>query len=178
MFLSAYLALMCSQFPVNERAGENQLTTFQLKPNASGLSFDWRDTDEVLRGTITPLPRVGKSFTVSATLEPINGAPYDGPLTISVRPLEEMGATQTQTVARQKGEHAWVASFTASETVEQRIEVSWRTTHHKTVRGVFAVSEAGLPAWVGWAFGGGLVAIALAIGLWVLFGRGKESSPS
>lgn len=180
MFLSAYLVAICTQFPPPaEQAGQNPLTRLELKANAAALLFDWQDEDEVLRGTVTPNPpRAGRSLTVSASLEPLDGAPFDGPLTISLRPLDDSGVTQTHTVTKRPGEKTWVATFTPESTVDHRLEVSWRTTHHKVVRGVVQIREAGLPPWLSWVVGGSLVAIALAIGLWVLFGRGKESSPT
>jgi hypothetical protein len=178
MFLSAYLAILCGQLPVDARAGENKLTQLELKVNPNGLAFDWADTDESLRGQVTPQPvRAGRTMTVSAVLQPLTGDDFTGPITFSLRPLNEMGSAQSLTVSRKPGERGWVAEFTPAEATDYRLEMSWRTTHHKVVRGVFPVSPGGLPAWVTWVVGGGLIAIALAIGLWVLFGR-KESPSS
>ena len=176
MFLSVYLAILLSQFPVDARAGENRLTQLELKLTPNGSSFDWSDTDESLRGQITPQPaRAGRSLTISAVLQPFSGADFEGPLTFSVRPLNEMGSTITETVTRKKGERGWVKELTLTEPGDYRLEISWRTTHHKVVRGVFPVSPGSLPGWVTWAAGGGLIVIGLAIGLWILFGR-KEST--
>ncbi|MFZ5446184.1 MAG: hypothetical protein ACOZQL_39720 [Myxococcota bacterium] len=179
MFLSAYLALLCSQFPPpSEQAGSNPLTRMRLEANPQGLTFDWQDEEDVLRGTLTPHPlRVGAPLTVSLSVEPLQGAPYEGPVTIALRPLDDVGATQTQTVTKKKGEKTWSTTFVLDSTVDHRLEVSWRSTRHKVVLGVVQVREAALPGWLSWVVGGGLVAIALAIGLWVLFGRGKESAP-
>lgn len=176
MFLSAYLAILSAQFPVDPRAGENKLTQLELRATANGQTFDWADADESLRGQITPSKvRVGESATISAVLQPFTGADFTGPITFSLRPLGEMGSTWTETVTRKPGERGWVKEVTLTEPGDYRFEVSWRTTHHKVVRGIVSVSPGGLPGWVTWAVGGGFIAIGLSIGLWVLFGR-KESA--
>lgn len=180
MFLSAYLAVLCSQFPVDVRAGENPLTQLVIKQGSSGASFEWSDTDETLRGTLgTSQVRAGRTFTVSATVEPMSGPPFEGPLTITVRPIDHFGETQTQTVERTKGERVWNAKFNLSDPVQHRLEISWRSTHHKVVRGLFDVKEAGLPEWARLAGGIGAVVIALIVGLWVLFANSnkKEQTP-
>jgi hypothetical protein len=102
------------------------------------------------------------------------GPDFDGPLTFSVRPLNELGSTWTQTVSRKKGERGWVAEVTLADPGDYRLEISWSSTHHKVVRGVFPVSPGGLPGWVTWVVGGAAILIGLGIGLWILFGR-KES---
>ena len=90
MFLSAYLAILTSQFPVDARAGENKLTQLELKVTANGLTFEWGDADESLRGQLSPQPvRVGRTVTVSAVLQPFTGPDFTGPLTFSMRPLNE-----------------------------------------------------------------------------------------
>lgn len=178
MFLSAYLAILCSQLPVDARAGENKLTQLELKLSVQGLTFEWSDADESLKGQISPQPvRAGRTMTVSAVLQPFVGDDFTGPITFSLRPLSEMGSTLSVTAVRKPGERGWVAEFTPEESTDYRLEMSWRTTHHKVVRGVFPVSPRGLPGWMTWAVGGGLIAIALGIGLWILFGR-KESPSS
>jgi hypothetical protein len=176
MFLSAYLAIVLSQLPVDVRAGENQLQVLDIKPSPNGVSFSWQDADESLRGAISPGLKVGKTLTISAAVEPLSGPAFEGPVTFSLRPLGAMEGSDAVTVTRKPGEKSWVATFTAIEAVDHRLEISWRSTHHKMVRGVVGVREAGLPQWLNWAVGGGMVALAVAIGLWVLF-RSKESSP-
>jgi hypothetical protein len=176
MFLSAYLAILCSQLPVDVRAGENQLTVLEIKNGTNGVSFAWQDADESVRGAISPSPKAGRTLTISAAVEPLAGAPFEGPVTFSLRPLGAMESADSVTVTKKPGEKAWVATFTPTEAVDHRLEISWRSTHHKVVRGVVPVLQAGLPLWVNWAVGGGMVALAVAIGLWVLF-RSKESSP-
>ncbi len=179
MFLSAYLAIILSQaFPVDARAGENKLTQLELETTPNGLTFDWSDADESLRGQVSPQPvRAGRSFTISAVLQPFTGDEFTGPLTFSLRPLKEMGSTWSQTIERKKGERGWVKEVTLAEPGDYRLEISWRTTHHKVVRGVLPVAPSGLPRWLTWVVGGGLIVIALSIGLWILFGRKESASP-
>ncbi|MFT3707857.1 MAG: hypothetical protein QM817_09390 [Archangium sp.] len=177
MFLAAYLTLLSAQLPVDIRAGENKLTQLEFKQNNAGLTWDWSDTEETLRGTVTPLRlKAGKPMVISAIVEALSSEEINGPMTFSIRPLKEMGSAQTQTVA--KGEtRVWSATFTPEEAGDYRLEISWRTTHHKVVRGVFTVADRGLPEWVSWTIGGGALAIALAVGLWVLFGKKNADDP-
>lgn len=178
MFLGAYLVICAAQFPVDARAGENRLTQLELKRTPNGLTFDWADADESLRGQLGPQqPQVGKTLTLSAVLRPLSGDDFEGPLTFSIRPLNEMNSTWTETVTRKKGERGWVREVTLTEPGEYRLEISWRSTHHKVVRGIFQVSEGALPGWVMWVVGGGLFAIGLGIGFWILFGRKEWASP-
>jgi hypothetical protein len=103
MFLAAYLALLSSQLPVDPRAGENKLTQLQLQVSPHGVTFAWADADEALRGQVSPSPlRAGKTFTVSAVLQPLQGEDFQGPITFSLRPLHELGSTQSVTVERAK----------------------------------------------------------------------------
>ena len=178
MFLSAYLAIILMQLPVDVRAGENKLTQLDLKETPNGLAFDWSDTEESLRGQVTPNPvHAGRSLTISAVLQPFTGDDFTGPLTFSLRPLTEMGSTLTETVERKKGERGWVKEVTLAEPGDYRLEISWRTTHYKVVRGVLPVSPGTVPVWVTWLLGGGLIVTALSIGLWILFGRKESASP-
>lgn len=175
MFLGIYLATVVLQLPVDVRAGENRLTTLDLVTAPTGLTFDWADADDVLRGTLEPrVLRVGAPVRVSAMVGPLQGAPFEGPVTFSLRPLGAMGSTLATTVPPAKGERRWATEFVVAEPGDYRFEVSWRSTHLKVVRGVITVQPAGLPGWVPWTVGSGLLALAIGIGLWLLFGR-KEA---
>jgi hypothetical protein len=186
MFLAAYLVLLSSQLPVDPRAGENKLTQLPLEVTPQGLLFSWSDADEALKGQVSPQPlRAGRTMTVSAVLQPLSGDDYQGPITFSLRPMNELGSTQSVTVARSSdgpdggatGPRGWVATFTPEEATDYRLELSWRSTHHKVVRGVVSVREGGLPAWLTWTLAGAMIAIAVSIGVWILF-RSKESASS
>lgn len=179
MFLSAYLALLCSQMPVSVHAGENPLTQLAIHETAGGATFDWADPEERLRGAIGSGPAVaGKPLTISATLEPLDGPPFEDPVTLSIRPLGEREDVQSQTVRRSHGERVWAATFTPAEATDYRLEISWRSTHHKVVRGVFAVKSAGLPEWLRYAAAGLTIAVALGIGAWVLFNQSRREPKS
>lgn len=178
MPLAAALALALTQLPVDPRAGEHALSTLRLEAGAGGLALTWQDTEESLKGVLKPgHPRVGQPLTISASVLPLAGPAYEGPVTFALRPLDAMGSTQTATVTRPAGEKTWTATFTPGTPGEHRLEISWRTTHHKVVRGVVPVEEAGMPPWLSWAVGVGLVTLAVLGGVWSLF-RGKESSSS
>lgn len=176
MLLPVTLAFAFGQLPVDPHAGEHALATLRLDPEPAGWTFAWQDTDERLKGTLTPrAPRAGAPLTVSAAVLPLTGPDFDGPVTFSLRPLAELGSTESFTVTRPDGAKTWSATFTPREPGEHRLEISWRSTHHKVVRGVVPVGEAGLPPWLDWAVGVGLVTLAVLGGAWSLF-RGKESS--
>ena len=179
MFLSAYLAVVCSQMPVDARAGENPLTQLVVRQGAAGTSFEWADPEERLRGTLgTGRIVAGQPLTISATLEPIDGPPFEGPITIAVRPLDSREDVQSQTVKRSEGERVWAVTVVPAEATDYRVEISWRSTHHKVVRGVFPVRPAGLPPWLRWAAAGTAIALALAVGVWILLNPSrKEASP-
>lgn len=178
MTLTAPLLLALAQFPVDARAGESQLQQLQQSPTTTGVTFTWQDTDDALKGTISPVaPRADEELTVSATLQALAGPEFEGPLTFALRPLETMGATQTVTVTRAPGERSYVAHLTPREPGPHRLELSWRGTRHKVVRGVVTVEPAGLPRWFSWAVGVSLVAFAVLGGVWSLF-RNRESTTS
>ncbi|MBL8914423.1 MAG: hypothetical protein JNM17_27200 [Archangium sp.] len=178
MFLAAYLTVVCAQLPPpGTRSGENKLTQLEFKSNPQGLTWDWSDAEETVRGTITPSRlKAGNPITISAVLEAVNGEEIMSPVTISIRPAGEMGSADSKTVPRGTT-RVWTTSFTPAEAGDYKLEIGWRTTHHKVIRGVFTVNQAGLPEWVTWAFGGGAIVVALAVGLWVLFGRKETDEP-
>jgi hypothetical protein len=95
-------------------------------------------------------------------------------VTVGLRPLEALGGTDTVTLQRGPGEKTWVHDFTASEEGPYRLEVSFRTTHLKVVRGELTVQEPLLPRWLSYAVGGGLIALSVSIGAWLTLARRKE----
>lgn len=175
MFLSAYLTIVLSQLPVDVRAGENPLTNVELRSAPAALTFSWSDTEDTLRGTLSPTPLKARlPFTVSASVEPIAGDEFEGPITFSLRPLKEMGSTQSVTVTRKKEQKLWLTELEVEEAGDYRFEVSWRSTHHKVVRSVVSIGPPGFPGWVRWTLGIGLVVLAVGIGMWIVLSR-KES---
>jgi hypothetical protein len=172
MLVYPALALLLSGLPVDVHAGENDLTTFKLIDRPGHHELFWQDAEDVVRGTITPRPtRSGGELTVSLFVGSVQGAPFEGPVTIALRPLEAMGGTEAATVTRGKDDKTWVRRFTPTEPGPHRLEVSFRTTHLKVVRGVLPVEEAPLPRWLLSAIGLGLIAVAVGLGTWWTLSR-------
>jgi hypothetical protein len=175
MFLLAALSSLASGLPVDVHAGENALTALTVNERQGSADLQWHDAEDVVRGTITPFPvRAGAPFTVSVFIGPIQGEAFTGPVTLSVRPLAALGGTDAVTVQPKPGERAWVHAFTADAQGPHRVELAFRTTHLKVVRGELEVHEAPLPRWLSYAVGGGLIAVAITIGVWLTVGRRQE----
>ncbi len=174
MLLPLALAAALTQMPIDPRAGESALSQLKLETSPGGAAFTWHDADEALKGTVSGAPaRVGAPLVVSASVMPLSGPEYEGPVTFALRPLDALGAADTRTVTRPAGERAWVATFVPAVEGPHRLELSWRTTHHKVVRAVVDVAPAGLPPWLSWTVGVSLVTLAVLVGAWTLF-RSKE----
>lgn len=179
MLLDAALLLLLSGLPVDPHAGENQLTTLKVVERRGSADLLWQDAEDVVKGTITPFPiRAGSPFTVSIFVGTLQGEDFTGPVTLGLRPLEALGGTDTVTVERGPGAKTWVHAFTASEEGPHRLEVSFRTTHLKVVRGELTVLEPLLPRWLSYAVGGGLIALSVSIGAWLTLARRKEGQAS
>jgi hypothetical protein len=172
MLLNAALAILLSNLPVDVHAGENALTTLKVVVRQGSADLAWQDAEDVVRGTVTPWPvRAGTPFTVAVFVGTVQGQDFDGPVTVGLRPLEDLGGTDAATLTRGPGEKTWVRTFTAGEDGPHRLEVSFRTTHLKVVRGELMVEPALLPKWFVYVVGGGLIAVSLAIGAWLTFRR-------
>lgn len=175
MLLYATLVILTAGLPVDVHAGESDLTALKVEEGVGHGRLQWRDAEDVVRGTVTPWPvRVGEPFTVSLVVSTVQGADFEGPVTIALRPLDELGGTASQTVKRSEGEKAWLATFTPTEEAPHRLEISFRTTHLKVTRGVVPVATGRLPKWLGWALGGGLIALSVTIGAWYTLARRRE----
>lgn len=177
MFLKAYLLITAASLPVDPHAGENPQTVLTLRQGTAASTFAWSDTDDSLTGTVSPLPlRAGTPFSLSATVRPLSGPEFDGPVTFSIRPLESLGTAQSLTVKPSTGEKSWAAQLTPPVAGRYRLEIAWASTHHKVVRGEFEVREALLPPWVPLAVGTTLVALVVGLAAWRVFSR-KEPLP-
>jgi hypothetical protein len=172
MLLNVTMVIVLAGLPVDIHAGESALTTMRVEERPGSATVEWRDAEDVIRGTLTPFPiRVGVPFTVSLVVGTVQGEDFTGPVTMALRPLEDLGGTDAVTVARSEGEKAWVHTFTPDDEGQHRLEVSFRTTHLKVVRGVVPVAPAKLPKWLLSALGGGLIAVAVTVGAWLTLRR-------
>ena len=171
MVLLATVLAVTAQLPVDVRAGEHPLTVLDIKRAGAVYSLHWTDAEEAIRGNITAPVQAGKPFEISASLQPLSGPDFEGPLMYSVRRLDDMGSTQTVTVVRKKDQKSWATTMTVDEPGKYRFEIGWNSTHHKVVRGVFDVEPEGFPRWVSWAFGIGALVVAIGFGVWLVLSR-------
>jgi hypothetical protein len=176
-------AVLLANLPPGEKAGENALTTLRLSPTTHGLNLRWNDTEDLLQGTIVPArPKAGEPVTFTLHLDPYGGEPFTGPLTVSLRPLAGAGAgagagdAQSATIPRLPEERAWRVTFTPPREGPHRLEVSWRSTRHKAVRGDVLVGEARVPSWFLAVVGGGLILMASGGGAWFLLRRQEKAT--
>ncbi len=177
MFLKAYILVTAASLPVDIHAGENPQTVLSVHQASAAWTFSWNDTEDALSGTLSPVPlRAGVPFTLSATVRPISGPEFDGPVTFSLRPLEGMGSVQSVTVKPGKDEKSWAVQLTPPAEGKYRLEIGWATTHHKVVRGELDIKEPLLPQWFPVTVGTLLVALVVGIAAWRLISR-KEPLP-
>ena len=177
MFFECYalagLALALAAMPADLHVGDGALTTLHVDRVPGGLNLSWNDTEDLVRGMVTPAPlRDGTPLTVSVNVATYQGAPFDGPVTFSLRPLMALGGADIQTVTRRPGEKLWVATLTPYQGGPHRLEVSFRTTHFKVVSTQLELAEAPLPPWLHFAVGAGLIVMAVGFGAWLVLRRG------
>ena len=129
-----------------------------VSPHEDVLELTWSDTEEKLQGGILPkTPRAGEPLQVSLEVGSFEGAPFNGPLVLTLR---EAGATHGETVTVKRGERHWEATFTPEHSGPYLLDVSFRTTHTKVLHAALEVGPSLVPRLVGY----GLLA-ALAVGL-------------
>ncbi len=169
---------LLGSLPVDPQAGESELTTLTLTSTRETWNLSWNDTEDVLRGSIASRTfRAGEPLTLSLNLNSYTGGEYTGPLTVSLRPLMEMGGGESHTVERNPRDHLWAVTFTPAEAGEHRLEVAFRTTHLKSVRATITVDEGRVPPWVGASIAAALILMAVGAGAW-LVSRGPGPLPS
>lgn len=174
MFLSAYLALVLSQPPPEGFVPENTADrmAFRLQSDKNGLSFDWSDAEDRVRGTVSPRElSAGDPFTVSVAVGSFASGDLDGPVTLGI---EQVGGTfkALETVAPAKTQpRVWNATFTAPESGSYLIKVTFKSSHQKSLRGPVEVGMGRVSPTTAMGVGAAIVLAALAYGLFLLFGK-------
>ena len=90
MFLSAYLVLVVSQPVPDGFVPQNtaEHMTFSLKQGSGGWTFDWADTEDRVRGTLTPSElSSGDPIVVSVAVGSFEGNDFNGPVTLTLKQL-------------------------------------------------------------------------------------------
>jgi len=132
----------------------------RVDPREDVVSLSWSDTEERLQGTLRPAPiRKGQPFQVNLDVGSFEGAPFDGPIVLTLRPV---GTSLGQSITvKPQGRH-WEAIFTPEEEGPHQLDVSFRTTRNKALHGAFEVGPAALPRQLAWGL--------LAVGTLALIG--------
>lgn len=179
MFLSAYVAFLVTQLPIDVRAGESDLSTLKIELSGAVQTVNWSDAEDRVRGTISPVTlHAGQPMKVSVSVGAFQGEEFAGPVTFSLRPIEDIGGADTVTVKRGPGEKAWAHEFIPREAGEHRLEISWRTTRLKVARGTVMVERAFVPPWVGWTIGVSLVVLTVGVGAWWMLQKREGQASS
>ncbi|PTL77498.1 hypothetical protein [Vitiosangium sp. GDMCC 1.1324] len=119
-----------------------------IEVHEDALELSWSDTEERLQGSILPaVPREGQPLRVNLQVGSFEGAPFEGPLILTLR---EAGANhgQSLTVPRTKGH--WEATFTPEHDGPYLLDISFRTTRHKSLHAAFEVATTQVPRMIGW----------------------------
>lgn len=144
--------------------GARSTDHISVDPHEDVLELSWSDAEERLRGSLRPTtPRAGEPLHVSLDVGSFEGAPFTGPLVLTLR---EAGATHGESVTVKRGERHWEATFVPENAGSYLLDVTFRTTHTKVLHATFEVGPSLVPR----LWGYGLLA-ALALVLLVFVGR-------
>lgn len=124
----------------------------RLRPSQSQgrLVFEWHDAEDVVRGSITPArPRAGEALSVELSVEPMAGAPYEGSVSVVLRPLEQTWGGELLTMRKPEEGRFWRFAPVPRATGPHLLELRWQTTGPKVLRAELDVGEATLPPWSG-----------------------------
>jgi hypothetical protein len=139
------------------------------------LELSWSDTEERLQGAIQPdVPHAGQPLKVLLNVGSFEGAPFEGPLTLTLR---EEGATHGQVKTVKKGPVNWHAEFTPEREGPHQLDVSFRTTRLKVLHADFEVLSPPVPRIVLWAMVGLIGAGVVGFGIRSLVRKGEPSAP-
>ncbi|WP_232293565.1 hypothetical protein [Stigmatella aurantiaca] len=112
------------------------------------LELAWADAEDRLQGSLQPLaPRAGEPVKVTLHVGSFQGAPFEGPITLSLR---ERGSTHGQVQTVQKGAVNWHAEFVPERAAVHQLDVSFRTTRLKVLHAEFEVGSPQVPSFILW----------------------------
>ncbi len=195
MFPSAYLLIFLGQIPgLQQLPGTSPEQVMRVKHDEAGLTLGWSDAEDRLQGAVSPpIARVGGPLQVSVHVGTFQGAEFDGPVTLSLRPYgyaepregEPLGLRPMKdgpppdvvTVTRGKTDRAWTHTFTPHREGPHVLEVSFRTTRLKVARALVTVDEGRLPTWPWYVIAALAILTAVGVGVRVLFKKDGEPPP-
>jgi hypothetical protein len=112
------------------------------------LELSWSDAEDRLKGSIRPnVPRAGQPLQVSLEVGSFEGEDFDGPLILTLR---EVGANHGQSVTVARGDRHWETTFTPEHEGPYLLDVTFRTTRHKSLHAPFEVSPSLVPRMLLW----------------------------
>jgi hypothetical protein len=180
MFLSAALTVVLSQ-PVPEGFRPDNTAsrmTFQPRAGPAGWSFDWADQEDRVRGTISPGElSAGDPLSVSVTVGAFEGPDFDGPVSLSLEQADGPWRELTTIAAPTTPPRVWTARFVPPSSGRYQLEVAFRSSRQKPLRGPLEVGMGRVPRAVGLSVGIGAILLAVVYGLTLLFRRESASSP-
>jgi hypothetical protein len=144
--------------------------------NKGVLEMIWSDTEERLRGSISPqTPHAGKPLQVQLHVGSFYGETFEGPINLTLR---EVGATQGQSMTAKRNEAHWVAEFTPEKAGPYQLDISFRTTRLKVLHARFDVTPAPIPRFVLWSLMGLVAVVALTFGIRSLLHEERPQPPA
>jgi hypothetical protein len=175
MFPSAYLLVLLAQptLAERERPASREIA---VSTSANTLDLTWNDVEDRLQGAITPkAPVEGLPLDLSIHVGSFQGEEFNGPVTFSLKPVDNKGGGMSQTVKRARGEKAWKVTFVPEEAGLHTLEVSFTTTRMKVAATKIEVQEARLPRWPWWVMVGVAGGVALGLGVRSVFKKQENT---
>jgi hypothetical protein len=129
-------------------AGSPPLDQIVVRRQGEVLELSWADAEERLRGSVHPaVPRAGEPLHVDLSVGSFEGADFEGPLTLSLRPE---GATHAPSINVTREAHSWRATFIPEHPGPHVLDVGFRSTRFKRLRAPLRVETSPVPRLVGW----------------------------
>jgi hypothetical protein len=170
MFPTLYILSLLTQLGESPKAPPQDLIT-AVKSGEQG-TLTWEDAEDKVTGSFSPWAiEAGKSLDVVVRVGAMQGAAFEGPVTLTLKPQGAQGGGDTQTVKMTEKAKAWAASLKTTEAGPYWLEIAWASTHHKVVRAEVAVQEPALPRWPWYVILGLAGAAALAMGVRAAIGK-------
>lgn len=147
----------------------DRVDAIRVTPQKQVLELQWSDAEDTLKGAVSPVDlREGDPLTVSVRIASFQGAPFEGPVTLTLRAADEKGG-QTETVEPVDG--TWSTTFVPRTAGPHTLDVAFRTTHYKALHAPLSVSPSRLPRWIAWALLGFIAVLALGLGVYRVLKR-------
>jgi hypothetical protein len=166
------LAPPAGAHPATQPAPSDKVT---VESHQGVLALSWSDYEERLRGSLSPSPpRAGQPLRVNVHVGSFEGAPFDGPLTLTLR---EEGQTAGQTRTVRRGEANWTAEFLPENAGLHQLDISFRTTRLKVLHARVEVAPSPIPRVILWSGLGLLTVVTIALGVRGLLREARPAPP-